>query len=170
MLSSLTKLAMVASFAVFAGFAIDDWAGQMLGWHNNLWHILELPDQSAPPPFYLVVLGALVTLVGLIGLAMSFLAIWKILSDGQQQDFRRLARRLQTMAYGFIAFWLSNYLLFGGVRTLMARYISDPESVVILWDPFNPDLVFAITAVALLAIANMMERAWQAEDETQHFL
>ncbi|MCW1951009.1 MAG: hypothetical protein KIH44_006560 [Octadecabacter sp.] len=170
MLNTLTKLAMASSLMVFAGFAVDDWFGQLFGWHNHLWEMLDLPGQSITPPVFLVLFGAAITLAGLVGLALSYIAIWRILSDGKLQDFRLLARRLKRMAYGFIAFWLSNYLVFGGVRTLLAQYILTTEDVAIIWDPFSPDLVFAITAVALLAIATMMERAWQAEDETQHFL
>ena len=169
MLNRLTKLAMVISFFVFALFAIDDWLGQLLGWHDELFFALDLPDQAQPSDG-LVVFGGLITLFGLIGLGAAYLAIWRILGDGIGQDFRLLARRLQHLAYGLIAFWLSGYLTFSVVRTLIAWQTLPDSDIPIVWDPFHVDLVFAISAVALIAISKMMERAWAAEDETQHFL
>ncbi len=170
MLNTLTKIAMLASFVVFSGFAATDWLGQLLGWHDEVRHLLELPDSATMLPSYLVILGSAVAFAGIAGLAVSFVAIWRILSDGQTQDFRRLAARLQRMAYGFIAFWFSNYVLFSFVRTLLLWSIAPLDEAEILWNPLGPDLIFAITSVALLAISKQLERAWQAEEENRHFL
>lgn len=170
MLIALTKLAMVFSFIVFSFFSVTDWLGYVLGWHDELIHVLELPDSIRQIPLPLLTLGSLVALIGLAGLAIAYIAIWRILADGETQDFKSLGHRLTLMAKGFIAFWLSNYLLHSGVRTLIIWATESSEQADFHWDPFGPDLIFAITAVALLAIAKMMNRAWRAEHENQHFL
>lgn len=170
MLNVLTKLAMVISFAVFTGFVLHDWVGYSLGWHDEILDLLDLPEDIGTIPMGLAMLGGAVALLGIVGVALSFTAIWHILSAGPAQDFRRLAQNLERMAYGLILFFLCNYALHAGVRTLIlwdAQMIHDGG---IMWDPFGPDMIFAITAVALLAIARMMDRAWRAEEETKHFL
>lgn len=170
MLNVLTKLAMVISFAVFSGFVLHDWVGHYLGWHTEILHLLDLPEGIGPLPAGLIALGAAVALCGIVGVAMAFTAIWRILSAGPTQDFRRLAQDLERMAYGLILFWLCTYALHAGVRTLILWDAQMLGEGGIMWDPFGPDMIFAITAVALLAIAKMMERAWHAEEETKHFL
>ncbi|PID35746.1 MAG: hypothetical protein CR993_08310 [Rhodobacterales bacterium] len=170
MLNFLTKLAILTSFVVFAGFTVDDWLGQLTGRHDEIKNLLDLPQNTSPLPTLPVLLGTGIAFAGIAGLTISFIAIWRILSDGPTQDFRHLARRLHRMAYGFLTFWLSNYLLFSLVRSLILWQTPAFNTAELHWDPFGPDLIFAITAVALLAIAKMMERAWQAEDETRHFL
>lgn len=170
MLNTLTKLAMIISFSLFSGFMLHDWVGHYLGWHDELIHVLDLPEHIGTIPAGLTLPGGLIALFGILGLAISFIAIWRILSDGPTQDFRRLARHLQRMAYGLILFWLCNYLLYSGIRTLILWDAQMLDDGGIMWDPFGPDMIFAITAVALLAIARMMDRAWRAEDEAKHFL
>lgn len=170
MLNVLTKLAMVISFTMFTGFVLHDWVGHYLGWHDEIIYLLDLPEEIGPIPAGLAILGGAVALSGIVGVAISFTAIWYILSAGPAQDFRRLAKRLTRMAYGLILFWLCNDALYAGVRTLILLEAQMLDAEDILWDPFGPDMIFAIIAVALLAIAKMMDRAWHAEEETKHFL
>jgi len=170
MLNTLTKLAMVISFAVFTGFVLHDWGGQVLGWHDEIHYVLDLPDDIGAIPIGLALLGGAVAILGIVGVALSFTAISRILSAGPSQDFRRLAQNLERMAYGLILFWLCNYAMHSGVRTLILLDAQMLDEGGIMWDPFGPDMIFAIIAVALLAIAKMMDRAWQAEEETKHFL
>lgn len=169
MLNALTKLAMIMSFLMFAFFALLDWGAFATGEAALLLDHLELPE-GLTPSVWLVILGALFTLAGLAGLALAYIAIWRILGDGEGQDFRDLAGRLRLVAYGLIAFWLCNYLTFGGVRTLMIWQADRAGDIPVILDPFNIDIVLAIMAVAVLAISRMMDRAWKAEDETRHFL
>lgn len=170
MLNVLTKLAMVISFTVFTGFALHDWGGHYLGWHDEIIYLLDLPDTIGTIPAGLSALGGAVALVGIVGVAMSFTAIWRILSAGPAQDFRQLAHYMKRMAYGLILFWFCNYALHAGVRTAILWDAQMLDDGGVMWDPFGPDMIFAITAVALLAIAKMMDRAWRAEEETKHFL
>ena len=170
MLNLLTKVAMVSSFAVFTLFFADDWGGNLLGVHNHIWEMLDLPPQPDQPPMLIVLLGLVLGAIALVCLFFAYRSVWMILSRGEKQDFRSLAKSLQQLAFGLAGFWFFSNSIYLGLRALLAQYVTTGEDVGLQWDPFNPDLVFAIVAVAILAIAKMMERAWRAEDEVQHFL
>ena len=168
MLNAFAKLAIVGSLVVFSAFTIFDWIGYFFGWHDDIAAVIDLPSEITPSPG-IVALGTVVAMVGLASLAVAYLAIWRILSEGVGQNFRALARRLQLMGGGLIVVWICSYLNYSVLRSI-AIIESGSSDVEFILDPFHTELVLAIAGVALLAISRMMDRAWEAEDENRHFL
>lgn len=169
MLSLFTKTGMVLSFLTFATFDILDWLGLFALDDFGLLYLYDLPEETVFPVSF-VAIGFLFALVGLIALFFGFRAIWRILDGGPDQDFRHLASRLRTLGAALIVVWITIYLrgapmasfAFGGFKIGAIEIIS--------LDIFSHDFIFLIVAIAILAISGTLERAWQAEDETKHFL
>lgn len=170
MLNLFAKIAMVISLGFYVVALGAIWLGQMLGWHNDIWDLYDFPIQADSPPMWTLLIGSLVTVLGLISLGAAYLGIWRILSGGPGQDFRALARNLKRLGLGLIGFWLCYNILAGGVQYLIAIDVQDTSDFEFYWDPLDLDIVFVIVGIGVLAISRTMERAWRAEDEVQHFL
>ena len=170
MLNLFAKIAMVLSLAYYALAIGEIWLGQMMGWHNDVWELYDFPVQDSSPPMWTLLIGLLVTAGALASLAIAYVAVWRILSGGRGQDFRKLATNLKRLGLGLLGFWLGYNLLAGAVQHLIVIGLDSTEGFDFSWDPFDLDIVFFITGTAILAIARTMGRAWEAEDEVRHFL
>ncbi|MEL6573934.1 MAG: hypothetical protein AAFQ64_19985 [Pseudomonadota bacterium] len=166
----LAKIAMVASFLYYcAGFSWL-WFGQMIGAHNEVWDTFGFPAQAASPPLWSMVAGLTFTLIGMAGLLYAYLGVWRILDGGSGQDFRALARRLHMIAKGLFGFWLGYNLVTGVTQFLIVSGLESTEGFDFGYDPLDTDVLFLILSIALFAIANVMHRAWEAEEENKLFL
>lgn len=164
------KCAMGLSWLYYVIWAGQMWLGQFLGWHNDIWRAFDFPRQDHSPPLWTMGVGVVVTIVGLVGLTVVYRGAWRILDGGPQQDFRVLGRNLRGMAVGLLVFWAGYNLLAAGVQYLVILAMPDTAGFTFRWDPLNVEILFLILGVVLLAISGTFERAWQAEDETKHFL
>lgn len=166
----LTKLAMTISLLYYASIFSMLWLGQIFGWHNDIWEMFDFPEQTTSPPLIALLFGMFVNFGALAFLGMTYLAVWRILDGGLTQDFRDLAVRLKRIGIGLFGFWLGYNLLTGAVQHLIVIGLENTEDFDFGWDPLDIDIVFAILAVAIFTIAQTLERAWVAEEETKHFL
>lgn len=166
----LAKTAMSLSllyYVVILGFA---WVGQMTGLHNEIWDFYDFPLQPGSPPFWVLLIGLIVTAAALACLGMAYAAVWRILSGGRDQDFRGLARRLRHVGLGLIGFWLGYNILAGAVQHLIVIGVEVTDEFDFSWDPLDLDIIFFIIGIAMLAISQTLERAWMVEEENRHFL
>lgn len=165
------KAAMALSMVYFSVILLGYlWIGQILGFHNEIWDFFEFPAQSTSPPMWSLIVGFLVTTFALLSLACAYRGVWAILGGGPNQDFRDLSRNLRHVAWGLLGFWLGFNLVIVGVQYLIVIGLDSLEDFEFAWVPLDLDIVFAIIGIVLLAISKTLERAWQAEDETKHFL
>ena len=164
------KIAMVLSWSYYTLFLGYHWGGQLLGLHNEIWEMYDFPVQQVSPPTWTILVGFLVSALTVLSLGIAYLSGWKILDRSATENFRFLAQKLGTMAWGLIGFWIGYNVLSGAVQLLIAVDLSSTEGFDFGWDPLDFDIIFAITGVILLAIARSLERAWLAEDEVKHFL
>ncbi len=170
MIKRVAQTAMVLSLTYYTVIFGTLWIGQILGFHNEIWDVFDFPIQDSSPPLSSLIIGLCVTIAGLVCLGLAYLAVWQILEGGQNQDFRLLGKRLQRLGYGLIGFWFSYNLLSGAVQYLIVIGLEDTQGFEMGWDPLDLDIIFLIMAIGILAIAQTLERAWTAEEETKHFL
>lgn len=146
------------------------WLGQLFGLHNEIWDVFDFPTQASSPPVWTLIIGTLVSVFALISLGHAYRGAWLILGGGSGQDFRNLATNMRRLAWGLIGFWVGYNVLSGALQHLIVIDLASTDGFDFGWDPLDFDIVFAIVGVVLLAIAQTLERAWLAEDETKHFL
>jgi len=166
----LAKTAMSLSliyYVVLLGFL---WIGQMAGLHNDIWEMFDFPAQPTSPPFWTLLIGLVVTIFALVSLGAAYLAVWRILNGGRTQDFRDLAQRLRRVGLGLIGFWLGYNILSGVLQYLIVIGLENTDGFEFGWDPLDLDIIFFIIGIALLAISQTLERAWQAEEENKQFI
>ena len=166
----LAKTAMLLSLIYYVVILGVAWIGQMLGLHNEIWELFDFPTQPGSPPLWTLLVGLFVSAGALLCLGMGYMAIWRILNGGREQDFRDLARRLKRVGIGLIGFWLGYNLLSGAVQHLIVIGLEDTRDFDFGWDPLDLDIVFFILGIAMMAISQTLERAWLAEEENQQFL
>lgn len=166
----VVKAAMAISLIYYAGLLSYAWIGQMAGLHNDIWEIYDFPTQPGSPPFWTLLAGAVISVVGLSCLGLAYAAIWRILDGGREQDFRDLAKRLRRVGIGLIGFWLGYNLLSGAVQHLIVIGVKDTSDFDFGWDPLDLDIVFFILGIAMMAISQTLERAWEAEEENRQFI
>ena len=170
MLNLFAKVAMTVSLIYYFLAIGGIWLGAILGWHNEIWDLYDFPLQDSSPPLWSLLFGLFVTLCALASLAVAYLGVWRILSGGPGQDFRKLAGNLKRLGLGLLGFWLGYNLLSGAVQYLIVVGLDNTDGFDFGWDPLDIDILFFIVGVAVLAIARTLARAWEAEDEVQHFL
>ncbi len=166
----IAQTAMILSLGYYSLTLTLVWVFALLGDGEGMWEMFDLPLQSMPPALWVMVLGTLVTLFTLISLGLAYSSLNRILKGGPEQDFRYLAKRLRHIAYGLLGFWLGYNLLVGLMPYLLALSHEPPLDIAFDWDPLDIDIIFAIIAIALLAISQTLNRAWEAEEENKHFL
>lgn len=166
----IAKIAMVLSFFYFAGMLVLLWLGQMLGWHNEVWDLYDLPRQANSPPIWTLTTGFLFSAFTMFSLGKAYLATWTILNGGPGQDFRQLARCMRRLGWGLIGFWAGFNLIAVAMLYLLAIDLEPTEDFDLFWEPFDLDVIIGITGMVLLAVAQTLNRAWQAEDENSQFL
>ena len=164
------KTAMLLSFAYYSLTVSYAWLGQMLGVHNGIWETFGFPEQAFSPPLWFLLLGCIIGGGTLASLGIAYWAARGILVGGAAQDFLLLAKNLRRVAWGLIGFWLGYNLMVGALPLLLAVSVDFAGDAVVEWDPLDIDIVFAIMGIVLLAIAQTLGRAWEAEHENQHFL
>lgn len=170
MMNIFAKLAMALSLVYYTLVLTYLWVGQLLGIHNEIWDAYDFPIQEVPPPAWTLIIGVLVICFGVGSLAHAYRGAWIILDGGPSQDFRDLAKNLQRIAWGLLGFWIFYNIELAGMPYLISIGIRDLEGFYFGWDPLDINIIFAIIAIVLLAMAGTLERAWLAEDETKHFL
>lgn len=164
------KAAMLLSSAYYALTFGYIWLGQLFGFHNDIWEAFDFPVQDMSPSAWSLIVGLLITVFAIGMLAVAYHGVWKILDGGASQDFRDLGANLRRVAWGLIGFWLGYNLISAVMQYLIVIGLPSTEGFDFGWDPLDLDIVFAIIGIVLLAIAQTLERAWLAEDETKHFL
>ena len=166
----LAKGAMTLSLAYYTLTFGYIWLGQLFGLHNEIWDVFDFPVQASSPPIWTLIIGTMVSVFALLSLGSAYRGAWSILGGGVGQDFRGLATKMSRLAWGLIGFWAGYNVLSGALQYLIVINLASTDGFDFGWDPLDFDIVFAIVGVVLLAIAQTLERAWVAEDETKHFL
>ncbi|MGJ8626139.1 MAG: hypothetical protein ACSHXB_04185 [Sulfitobacter sp.] len=166
----IAKVAMCLSFVYYALLLAFIWLGQMTGLHNDTWDIFSIAAQPAPPAAWKMFLGILVSVFAIGSLAFAYRSIWRILNGGPGQDFLDLSKRLRRLGLGLIGFWLGYNLLSGAIPYVFAIGLPDNAVQEFEWDPLDTDIIFVILGIAFFAISRTLQRAWEIEDENNHFL
>lgn len=164
------KVVMTLSLAYYALTHGYVWLGQLLSFHNEIWEVFDFPEQAESPPVWALIVGLVMSLCAISSLAISYRGAWSILNGGSSQDFRVLQGNMRHMAWGLIGFWIGWNLITGVMQHLIVINLKSTDGFDFGWDPFDLDIVFAITGIVLLAISTTLKRAWLAEDENKHFL
>jgi hypothetical protein len=164
------QIAMILSLGYYTLTLMLAWILALLGNGEVVWDAFDLPIQSTPPALWTLIIGVLFTMFALFSLGLAYWSLNGILKGGRQQDFLQLAQRLRQTAFGLFGFWLGYNMLSGLMPYLLSLSLEPPLDAAIDWDPLDIDIVFAIIAIALLAISQTLNRAWEAEEENKHFL
>lgn len=162
--------AMILSWGYYLAVVSVTWGGQALLLHNDVWEMFDLAPVAARPPGWVVLSGLAVAALMPGSLGAAYIAVWRILSAGPGQDFRRMGGRMRRLAWVLIGFWAGWNLMTGAILALLIHVHPGEDGTAFAWDPLDNDIVFPIVAMAFIAISREMERAWLAEDETRHFL
>lgn len=170
MIKLFAKIAMLLSLSYYTISLMLAWILALFGDGSEVWDIFGLPIQSTPPALWPLIVGILFTLLTLVSLGLAYRSLNKILNGGREQDFRHLAQSLRHVAFGLFGFWLGYNFLSGLMPYLLLQSLDPVLDVAIDWDPLDIDIIFAIIAIALLAISQTLNRAWEAEEENKHFL
>ncbi len=170
MITLIAKIMMAISFLFYGGLITAFWISAILGWHNDIWELYDFPVQPAPPPLWIMGLGLFFTILAFSGLLMAYVAVWKILNGGTDQDFCVLASRMRKLAIGLFGFWLGYNLIYGAISYLLVIITDGLSNMEVDWDPFGTDVIYLIMSIAIFAIAKTLHRAWEAEEEMRHFL
>ena len=166
----LTRLAMVLSIAYFTLALVLIFAYALLGDPQSLWEMLEIEETAPPPPLWNLIIGAVVAVVIIVSLGLSYWYIEQIFRGGASVGFDRLSRYLRGMALGLIGFWIGIKLLSAWLPYLLTRHLPVDERPPFDWDQMDVDIVLLIISVAIYAISKSLERASVIEEEHKHFL
>ncbi len=70
----------------------------------------------------------------------------------------------------FACFRIGYSFVNGAIPYFLAAQLHDPALRGVDWVPFDVEIIYLILPVAVFAISDTLQRAWDAEYEIQHFL
>lgn len=141
-----------------------------MGEHEELWDLADFdPQPFAPAPLGLV-LALVFAVIFLLGILLTFWQAHLLLKLGRAHMFRALATGLRRSGIGLGMMWLGLYAFMNVVPITMADGRIPMEEMDISWLPFEIESVFLVLATVMVALADVLIRAAEIEDENNQFL